>query len=515
MKSLLIIAGILCVPTVAAKPISSKQLDKVAQRVLEEYRVPGAVVGIVQHGKVVQAKSYGVKNIQTGEKVDEFTLFKIASNSKAFTTAALAILVDEGKIRWDDKVVKYLPDFKLHDPWITAHFNIIDLLTHRSGLGLGAGDLMIWPKPSTFSRQEVIHNLRYLQPAGEFRANYAYDNLLYIVAGEIVPAVTGMQWEDFVEQRIMRPLGMQHCFAGKVAREQLADVAKPHGVIEGKLQVIDRPEREGPAVASAAGGIKCSLHDILLWLQMHLDEGQFGDNKQLISAQQHQMLWSPQTIMPLYDSDKRLNNSHFSSYALGWRLNDMNGYLRVHHTGSLAGMYSYVSFIPELDLGVVVLLNQQSSGARNALMYSVLKSYLPVEKHDWVKEFLPKSRTKTSDNKQPVQSTKTVYVLDKQTKLSQYAGRYQDNWLGEFSVVLENNALVMRSKRVPKFVGSMTPIAPNQFVVRWYDRSLEADAIATFFADEEGVFNSMKLLPESEDIDFSYDFQDLDFQRTE
>ncbi|WP_438862475.1 serine hydrolase [Neptunicella sp.] len=498
-----------------ASPLTEQQIDQVAKRVMQQFSVPGAAVGVVYQGKVVHAKGYGVKDIRHPEqKVDLNSLFKIASNTKAFTTAALAILVDEGKLRWDDKVVKYLPDFKLHDPWVTDHFIIKDLLTHRSGLGLGAGDLMIWPKPSSFSRQEVMHNLRYLKPAGEFRASYAYDNLLYIVAGELIPAITGMQWEDFVEQKIMRPLGMQHCFAGKVAADNMADMATPHGIVEGKLQAIERPEREGPAVSSAAGGIKCSVTDMLKWLQLQLNEGQYGDGKQLFSVEQHQAMWSSETIMPVYDSAKRRDNTHFSTYGLGWRLNDVNGYLRVHHTGSLAGMYSFVSFFPELDLGIVVMLNQQSSNARSAMMYSIMKSYLPVAPHDWVAEFIPKP--KQDDVLQEDTSNKVkaeLYHLDKQHQLSDYAGRYQDPWLGVFTLSLHNDKLIMSSERVVQLVGDMQPVASDKFLVRWNDRSLEADVFAIFNRDDKGNIQQMLLIPESDDIDFSYDFQDLDFKK--
>ena len=494
-------------------PLTEQQIDQVAKRVMQTFSVPGAAVGVVYQGKVVHAKGYGVKDINHPEqKIDRNSLFKIASNTKAFTTAALAILVDEGKLRWDDKVVKYLPDFKLHDPWVTEHFIIKDLLTHRSGLGLGAGDLMIWPKPSSFSRQEVMYNLRYLKPAGEFRASYAYDNLLYIVAGELIPAITGLQWEDFVEQRMMQPLGMQHCFAGKVAADKMADMAKPHGIVEGRLQVIDRPERKGPAVSSAAGGIKCSLTDMLTWLQLQLDEGRYADGKQLFSVEQHQAMWSSETIMPVYDSAKRRDNTHFSTYGLGWRLNDVNGYLRVHHTGSLAGMYSYVSFFPELDLGIVVMLNQQSSNARSAMMYSIMKSYLPVESHDWVAEFTPKQSDELQENTANKVKAE-LYHLDKQHQLADYAGRYQDPWLGVFSLSLQGDKLTMSSKRVVQLVGDMQPVAADKFLVRWNDRSLDADVYAIFNRDEGGNIQQMLLLPASDDIDFSYDFQDLDFKK--
>lgn len=493
-----------------AQPLDEKKINDIMQ----SFNVPGAAIGIVHKGKVIAAKGFGVKTVGMADPIDGDSIFKIASNTKAFTAAALAILVDEGKISWQGKVQSYLTDFKLYDPWVSQQFNLIDLLTHRSGLGLGAGDLMLWPEPSSFTRQEVLHNLRYLKPTGEFRADYAYDNLLYIVAGEVIPAVTGQSWEQFVEQRIMQPLGMKRCFAGNVSEQMRQDVATPHGMVDGQLQTIIRPiNQDKPSVSAPAGGIQCSLNDMLLWVKLQLAEGKISEKQRLFSEKQHKMMWQPQTIMPLYASNKRRDNSHFSAYALGWRVNDMNGTLQVHHTGSLAGMYSFVSLFPALDLGFVVLTNQQSSAARSSLMYTVMKPYLGDKKTDWLAEFKPRKNANKQNQANEQRSSNLTKASLSDTRNQAFIGAYDDPWLGRFIIEQQQAHLQVRALRVEKFVGDLYDFGPDQLLIRWHDRSLEADAIISFQRDDNGGVSGMTIEPESSKIDFSYDFQDLDFTK--
>lgn len=517
--------SLLCGVIKANAQMKSAEIDNLAEKVMATYSVPGIAIGIIEKGNVTHVKGYGVKSINRSEEVDESTIFKIASNTKAFTTAALAILVDEKKIQWEGKVIDYLPNFKMHDEWVTKNFTIKDLLTHRSGLGLGAGDLMLWPEPSSFTRQEIVHNLRFLKPAGEFRSSYAYDNLLYIVAGEIIPAVTGMSWQTFIQKRIFEPLDMTHCYASDVAKKHLQDIAQPHGIIAGELSIIKRKKLAGiESVSAAAGGIQCSISDMLKWANVFLNQGKYGNSKQLFSQKQHTQMWSAQTIMPISNKAKRWDNSHFSSYGLGWRMNDVNGYLRVHHSGSLSGMYSYVSFFPELDVGIVILTNQQSSRARNALMYSLMKSYLPLsfqerksgKKIDWFQEMLkgfkpPIAATNNNDVNQ-VKSKHPLFAMNDK-EVNSLTGVYLDPWLGEFTIEKDRNKLVMSSKRMVSLTGELTKFGENSYAVTWFDRGLEADVYAIFSRNASGEIVTMKLEPQSKSIDFSYDFQDLLFRK--
>ena len=217
MKYACCLVSFMAVFTVSAQAqvLSAKQIDSLVELTLKTFDVPGISVGIVKDGKLIHAKGYGVASLRTGKKVDENTLFGIASNSKSYTAAALGMLVDEGKIKWDDKVTDYIPEFKMYNPYVTEEFTIRDLLTHRSGLGLGAGDLMMFPDQSDFTKKDIIHNLRYLKQVSSFRTKYDYDNNLYIVAGEVVARASGLSWEDFIEKRIMTPLGFKNIGFGK------------------------------------------------------------------------------------------------------------------------------------------------------------------------------------------------------------------------------------------------------------------------------------------------------------
>src|SRR6476660_687831 len=239
-KLILVVVFFFCSASLYSQPLTSKEIDDLAERTLKAFDVPGIDVGIIKDGKVIHAKGYGVRSLKTQQKTDENTLFGIASNSKAFTCTALGILVDEGKIKWDDKVRDYIPEFKLYSPYVTEEFTIRDLLTHRSGLGLGAGDLMFFPDSSDFVLKDIIYNLRFLKQVSGFRTKYDYDNNLYIVAGEVVARVSGKSWDDFVQERIIDPLGMVKTATSFDRLTDKKDVIDGHAPVEGKVQVIAR-----------------------------------------------------------------------------------------------------------------------------------------------------------------------------------------------------------------------------------------------------------------------------------
>ncbi|MEP7239139.1 MAG: serine hydrolase domain-containing protein, partial [Ferruginibacter sp.] len=290
-----------------AQVITSAQIDSLTELTLKTFDVPGIAVGVIKDGKLIHAKGYGVRSLRTMQKVDENTLFGIASNSKAFTTAALGMLVDEGKLKWDDKVTDYIPEFKMYDPYVTEAFTIRDLLTHRSGLGLGAGDLMMFPDSNNFTKTDIIRNLRYLKPVSAFRTKYDYDNNLYIVAGEVLARVSGKSWEDFIEQRIMQPLGMM---ASKASITRLANrnnIVMPHAPVNGKVSTIDI---EWSETANAAGGIVSNITDLSKWLIMQMDNGKYGDGKKLFSEDVHEDFWAPQTIIDVRGPSPY--NTHFA-----------------------------------------------------------------------------------------------------------------------------------------------------------------------------------------------------------
>ena len=245
-------------------------MDAVVARTLKTFDVPSIAVAVIKDGQVVLAKGYGMRSLATQEPMDANTLFGIASCTKAFTAAALGLLVDEGKLRWDDKVTKYLPEFQMYDPYVTAEFTVRDLLTHRSGLGRGAGDLMLFPDSTDFTVQDVIHSLRYFKPVSSFRSEYVYDNCLYLVAGEVVARVTGQPWTTFVETRLLQPLGMRRSATGFARLPDPTNVSDAHTSVEGRVQVVPR---DRSALLGAAGGLYSSVADLSQWALMLLGGG--------------------------------------------------------------------------------------------------------------------------------------------------------------------------------------------------------------------------------------------------
>ena len=519
-----------------AQPLSSVAIDSLAERTLRAFDVPGIAVCVIKDGKVVHSKGYGVRSLDTRQPVDEHTLFGIASNSKAFTTAALGMLVDEGKLGWDDKVRKYIPEFKLFDPYVTEEFTIRDLLCHRSGLGLGAGDLMFFPDSSDFTIPDILHNLQFLKPVTSFRSQYAYDNNLYIVAGEVVARVSGMSWEDFIEKRIMAPLGMTQSAASYDRLRDSSDVIDGHAPVEGKVRVIARSRSK---VDHAAGGIYSNIADLSKWVLLHLQGGKYGaDSVRLFSEAVFHERWAPQTILSV--GGPGTYNTHFAGYALGFVVNDVMGYKQVSHTGGLEGMVTQITMIPELGLGIIVLTNQQEGLAFNAITNQIKDGYFGIPGTDRVTQYAA-IRKKQLDDARKITDSIWAEVNQFQAKQaavgrrgaagvagsrrgvvgsgaalpdwSMYMGKYKDAWLGEVVISLKNGKLWFDSKRSPKLTGEMLPFKGNSFVVKWNDRSMDADAYVIFSLDERGLASGITMKPISPLTDFSYDFQDLDLRR--
>jgi len=498
-----------------AQPLSPVQIDKLVEKTMAAFNVPGIAVAIVKDGKVIHSKGYGLRSLNSKDKTDENTLFAIASNSKAFTSAALGILVDEGKLTWNSRVIDFIPEFRLYSPYVTEEFTIRDLLTHRSGLGLGAGDLMIWPDGSSFTLPEIIHNMRYLKPVSSFRTKYDYDNLLYIVAGEVVSRISGMTWAEFVQKRIMEPLKMVRSAGSYDNLKDKSNVFDPHIMVEGKLQVVPMTMNN---VANAAGGIYSSVADMSKWAIMQLNRGKYGDSqeKTLLSPAVHQELWTPQTIIPI--RGKTTYKTNFSSYGLGWGLNDVNGYKRVTHTGGLSGVVTQVTLIPDLNLGIIVFTNQQSGEAFTSITNSILDGYFGITGIDRVAENL-ESLQKSQGNASKV--TEEIWKVVEANKvkgisvadIGMFAGTYRDNWFGDVEISLRDGKLMFNSKKSPKMAGEMVFYKGSTFIVKWFDRSFDADSYANFSFSNQGNVAGFTMNAISPITDFSYDFQDLNFLR--
>jgi CubicO group peptidase (beta-lactamase class C family) len=501
--------------TVHAQIITPKQIDSLVELTLKTFDVPGIAVAVVKDGKVIHSKGYGVRSLRTGEKVNENTCFGIASNSKAFTAAALGMLQDEGKLSFDSKVRDFIPEFKMHDPYVTEEFTIRDLLTHRSGLGLGAGDLMFWPDSSDFTRKDIIHNLRHLKPVSSFRTQYDYDNLMYVIAGEVIARVSGMSWEEFIQKRFFEPLKMTSSAPSYSRLKDKSNVIDPHAPVDGKVQAIRRDWNES---ANAAGGIYSNVVDVSKWVIAMMNTGKYGDDlkQKLFSEAVHADLWTPQTIIPF--RGKNAYNTHFTSYGLGWFLSDVKGYKQATHTGGLAGIVTQVTLIPDIKLGIIVFTNQQSGAAFNAITGTIRDSYLDVTGLNRVKEQNDR-RLKGEAEAKEITTTvwKKIDEVQKQ-KLPKLAdsvviGTYTDKWFGDVEIGYKNGKLWFTSKRSFLLNGEMFAYKGNTYVVKWPDRSMDADAFAMFRLDDEGKAVGFKMNAISPLTDFSFDFQDLEFEK--
>lgn len=494
--------------------ITSKEVDVLVGNAMEKFQVAGVAVAIVKDGKIIHKKGYGVKSIDTKSLIDEHTNFEIASNSKAFTTAALSILVDEGKLSWDDNVKKYIPEFKMYNDYVTENFTIADLLCHRSGLGLGVGDLMMFPDGTDFSINDVIKSFQYFTPVSGFRTQFNYDNQLYLVAGEVIARVSGMNWETFVQKRIMEPLQMQNSFSSVSQVKDLSLMASPHSSESGTIKKISL---YGTMVNGAAGGIISNVDDMSKWMLVQLNKGKYGSglDRQLFTKERQNEMWTIHTVDQVNPNPRY--NQHFNGYGLGWNLSDIKGNLSVSHTGGLPGMLSIVTMIPDLNLGIVILTNTENggSGVFSSVSQTIIDSYLGLNNYGWVDKYAAYFQSQKQSGDEVTKKVWETVSKAKNTtiKNEDLIGLYEDKWFGKIEVFLKGNQLWFKSYRSPKLNGPMSFYKANTFAIKWEYKDMNCDAFAMFNLDEEGKAQSIKMKGISPNIDFSFDFQDLNLQR--
>jgi CubicO group peptidase (beta-lactamase class C family) len=502
---------ILLAQLVLAQATPPDDLDAYVNQAMKTFGVPGLSLAIVKDGKVVLAKGYGVRKLGESTPVDEHTLFGIGSNTKAFTSAALATLVDEGKISWDDPVYERIPGFQMYDPYVSKEMTIRDLLTHRSGMGLGEGDLLFWPH-TTFTRKEIVYRLRFMKPASSFRSRYAYDNLMYVAAGQIVENVSGKSWEDYIRDRILTPLGMRDTNLTNSAWKTGENYAWPHSKLPGTLQVIDFVPLDN---AAPAGSINSSATDMAKWLLLQLNRGKFLDRDgRLFSQKQADEMWSAHTIVPIDNPPAPLAalKPHFSDYALGWGLRDYHGRLLVGHTGGVAGFVSLVRLLPEENLGIAVLTNAEEGGAFSAIGYHIIDHYLKLPVADWIaafKEVETKSEQHAADVMRQQASSRAANS-GPSLPLEKYAGVYNDAWYGPATIRIANGKLVFTLDHTPKALGDLEHWQYDTFKAHWRDRTIE-DAFVTFALRPDGSIDHFTMAAVSPLADFSFDYQDLYF----
>ena len=503
---LLLLAG-----SLAAQISPPPDLDAYVERSMKTFEVPGMAVAIVKDGKVLVAKGYGVRKMGEATKVDEHTTFAIGSNTKAFTTAALATLVDEGKLSWDDRVFQRLPGFVMYDPYVSHEMTIRDLLTHRSGMGLGEGDLLVFPH-TLYTREDIIYKLRFMKPQSSFRSHYAYDNLLYLAAGQVIPAVTGKSWDDYIREHIFAPLEMQNSNVSTNAYRPGDNYASPHERVDGKLQVIDFDNLDN---AAPAGAINSCAADMARWVQLQLNHGKYVDREgRLFSEKQSHEMWSPQTILPIPDPPAPLAalKAKFADYGLGWNLRDYQGRKLVGHTGGVGGFVSRVMLVPEENLGVVVLTNAEEGGAFDSILYHVLDYYFHLPATDWIAAYRTAEEEEEKKAAEVTKKQVATRAADSHPSLplEKYAGIYNDPWYGPVTIRVENHQLVLSFDHTPNMVGDLQHWQYDTFKSHWRQRTIE-DAFVTFALKPDGTIDHFTMVPASPQADFSFDYQDLYF----
>ncbi|MET3133943.1 CubicO group peptidase (beta-lactamase class C family) [Oxalobacteraceae bacterium GrIS 1.11] len=513
---LLALAGA-CPPLLAApasaQAVPAFQLERDVASVMKTFDVPGLAIAIVKDGKLITASGFGVRKLGQAAPVDGRTLFEVASNSKAFTAAALAMLVDEGRLAWDDPVTKHLPGFQMYDPYVSKTMTVRDLLTHRSGLGLGAGDLLWWPS-TTFSTDEIIEKLRYIRPATSFRNNYAYDNLLYIVAGKIVADKAGKPWGAAIRERILAPLGMNDSTTSLAENAGNANLAHAHSKIDGKVAAV-----KAMPVPNAVGavGINSNAQDLAKWMMVLLDGGRIdaGKDARLFSEAQGREMWSAQTPIKIVEPKPALaaTRPNFNAYGLGFNLRDYKGMKLVLHGGALQGFFSRIVMVPEAKLGIAILSNAESSGALTALQWRLLDQYLNLPPSDWIGIVAKAEQEQHREELQKQGAAGAARAARSQPSLplAAYDGQYQDPWYGKVTIRQEGKRHILSFAGTPDLSGELEHWQHDSFIVRWKERNFNADAYVSFALNPDGSIERMKMAPISAETDFSFDFGDLNF----
>ncbi len=504
----------LCAAGAHATQLTPEQIEAEAKETVAAFDIPGMAVSVVTGDEVVFMETYGIRDVRDPETpVDSDTIFPFASIGKAFTTTALAMLVDESKLAWDDPVRKFIPEFEMSDPYITEEFSVRDLVTHRSGLPLGAGDLLVIPdaKPDV---SDILAAVKHIPPETSFRSEYAYDNLMYIIAGEVLSRIEGQPWDEVIAERIFEPLSMDGCQALPSAAAADENTVTQHGRPPGEAEAspIDPRYIVGDNTAPA-GGISCSIRDLSTWAQFWLNEGVAPDGDRLLSEAQVEEVWTGVTPQPVDPMLEQLGGTHFSLYGLGWTLRDFHGRLLVGHSGGLLGAASYFGILPEEDVAVFVTSNVLTYGSTALALQLLNEAAAPDSDSDWIgvlhDAYLQSRETAARDSGD---GEAPDVAIEPVRDLTAYTGTYVDPWYGPVSIEIWDGDLFIDMSRSEVLDAPLIPVEPDQFVARWPDRSLNADAYVIFKAEDDEI-GGMTMEAVSETTDFSFDFHDLHFTK--
>lgn len=507
-KTLLFLLSIVSLSLIAQDASTERVKAYLTDEVLSGWNIPGVAIAIVKDGEVVFAEGMGMSNTESEDKVTANTLFAVASNTKAFTVAALAQLVEAGELSWDDRVVDHVPYFELYDPYVTRECRVRDLLCHRVGLNTFSGDLLWFA--SELSREEVIRGAKDLEPVRGFRSGYGYQNIMYMVAGEVIASVSGMPWEHYIQKEFLTPLGMGRTLTSIEQLDGVSDVSAPHNDVKGKNLPIEWSnwDNMGPA-----GSLISSANDMSRWLLLQLNQGSLDEKEYFSEKSQHEMwtIHTPKKLSGFHRSN--FPSKHFSGYGLGWDLFDYHGRMVVNHGGGYDGFISQSCLVPEEELGFIILTNNNSYFAWS-MMYQILDIYLNP---DGVEDFPAKMlEYKLADEKEKQEKEKALQAsrikkttpsLDKEA----YVGEYVDANYGTVFVSMEGDNLYLRMEPTPLFHGKLEHWHYDTYRLVWAEQHMLPDGMVTFQLDKQAKIVSMDISCPNPDLYF----YELDLKKVE
>jgi len=456
--------ALVCLKTFAQPTFINDSLDTYVTREMQRWQVPGLAIAIVKDGKVVVQKGYGVKSFDKPELVDEYTLFQIASNSKAFTGTAIAWLNSEKRILLDEKVTTYLPYFKLYDETSTQLCTVRDILCHRLGTQTFQGDFLNWG--SNLTRKQIVEGLGRTKPVHPFRYKYGYSNAGFITAGEIILAKTDTTWDDFLTHRFFKPMGFSHTSTNYASISTDKNACMPHTLIDGKLVKMPITNIDN---MGASASINSCVADMKNWLLLQLDNGKLN-GVQLIPAEV--IAETRKSNMVVSDVNSRVfKNKHFSTYTLGWSMNDFNGKRVIEHSGGANGFVTKTEFIPEEKLGVIVYTNSDANSLYDALCKQVLEAYLNQPYRNISELYYMNTAKGKQMEAEQLKALRDTIALKNKTPLplTNYVGSYNNNLYGKIEVKLVKGKLQLYMEHHPNNIGQIQHIADGRFLCTYSD----------------------------------------------
>ena len=470
------------IPISQAQSVLPEDFDEWIQSSMQQWDIPGMSVAVVKDGEIVLTEGYGVLKLGEERSVDRHTQFGIASVSKHMTASSLAILVDEGIINWNDKVIKHIPWFELSDPWVTANVTIHDLLTHQVGVGRMLGNRLQFM--TNRSRDELLYRMRYLDFEQPFRSDYVYSNVMYTLAGEIVTAVSGQNWDEFMTNRFFSPMGMSRTNTSINDLHNDGNAAHPHQYIHGEVVTI--PIRNWD-VASPAGGINSTAYDMAKWMLMQLDSGSFEENS-YVSSQSLQTIQTPQVSLGAAGVDAPQR-----SYGYGYNITDYRGYRMLTHGGATDGMNTTYVLLPEENLGIIVMTNVFNT-FREAVARTIIDHVLDISGPDWNELYLTSYNNQYETVKAEreefeatrISGTSTTHLLDA------FTGRFYNNIYENAEVKNENGQLILTIFDDENLTADLEHWHHNTFRINWRNPA-QREEFLQFHMNLEGEIDRMEI----------------------